>query len=130
MIARQERAGWFRFEYPAVDFSKIGSTGQVGEDELSQLGGVKPNSPVDTPFGFRYFDRLVDDAIHESKVGYTPLTDSIRQQVFKDAYLLNSGEVSSVTWHFYQSPVTGLGGPSQPLQGLLEFHGFTVTLHF
>jgi hypothetical protein len=38
----------------------------------------------------------------------------------KDAELLGTGQVSGGAWHFFESPVTGLGGPSGPLLQALE----------
>ena len=37
--------------------------------------------------------------------------------------------IQGVNWHFFQSPVTGLGGPSQPLLNALQQNGFNVIIH-
>ncbi len=57
----------------------------------------------------RYVDQLVGDVANESKVGYQSLTPNIQLQISKDAELLNGGTFQEVNWHFFQSPVTGLG---------------------
>jgi hypothetical protein len=40
-----------------------------------------------------------------------------------------SGDVKAVVWHFFVSPVTNRGGPSKPLQELLENNGIKVVIH-
>jgi filamentous hemagglutinin len=43
--------------------------------------------------------------------GNAEFTTDIGMQISKDAQLMNSGAVNGVNWHFFTSPVTGLGGP-------------------
>ena len=108
---------------------RIGATGKFGEDALKLLGG-SPNEFFRTPFGARFVDRFAGGIINESKVGYVPLTSFIRRQVQKDAWLIqNSGRVDGGAWHFYQSPVTGRGGPSAPLRAALGKAGIDVIEH-
>jgi RHS repeat-associated protein len=108
----------------------IGATGQVGEQYLEQLGGV-PQQYLDTDYGARFVDQLVNGMANESKVGYQTLTDSNRMQIFKDVWLMaNDPRVDNVTWHFFLSPVTGQGGPSQQLQDQLLFHGIGIQYHW
>jgi hypothetical protein len=40
--------------------------------------------------------------VHEANVGHQSLTPTIARQIAKDAELLNTGQVSGVTWHFFQ----------------------------
>ncbi|MHB1530037.1 MAG: hypothetical protein ACYCXT_11545 [Acidiferrobacteraceae bacterium] len=54
---------------------------------------------------------------------------SVQPEISKDAELLNAGRVQGVDWHFFQSPVTGLGGPSQPLLKALQQNGINVIIH-
>jgi hypothetical protein len=103
----------------------IGATGKVGEDALKQLGG-EPQAFFNTITGGRYVDQLVNRVAHESKVGYTSLTANIRRQIAKDAELIDTGRIDSATWHFFTSPVTGKGGPSEPLSNALQKPGFNV----
>jgi len=110
-------------------YSAIGSTGQVGEQWLAQNLGGEPQVFFNTTQGGRYVDQLVGDIANESKVGYQSLTPSIQLQISKDAELLNGGTFQSVNWHFFQSPVTGLGGPSQPLMNALQQNGINVIIH-
>ena len=109
-------------------YSAIGSTGKIGEQYLQTLGG-ESQVYFPTSQGGRYIDQLVDGIANESKVGYQSLTPSIQLQISKDAELLNAGAVDGVNWHFFQSPVTGLGGPSQPLLNTLQQNGFNVIIH-
>ena len=118
-------------EFLAADsgaFSAIGSTGKVGEQYLQTLGG-ESQVYFPTSQGGRYIDQLVNGVANESKVGYQSLTPSIQLQISKDAELLNINVVQGVNWHFFQSPVTGLGGPSQPLLNALQQNGFNVIIH-
>jgi filamentous hemagglutinin len=57
------------------------------------------------------------------------LTKDIALQISKDAELVGSGQIRGATWHFFQSPVTGLGGPSGPLLQALEEAGIGVVIH-
>jgi filamentous hemagglutinin len=109
-------------------YSAIGSTGKIGEQYLQTLGG---DSQVYFPTsqGGRYIDQLVNGVANESKVGYQSLTPTIQLQISKDAELLNNNVVQGINWHFFQSPVTGLGGPSQPLLNALQQNGFNVIIH-
>lgn len=110
-------------------FGAIGSTGRVGEQWLAEnLGGVSQEG-FQTSQGWRYVDQLVGDVANESKVGYQSLTQSNQLQIAKDAELLNNGTFSGVNWHFFESPVTGLGGPSQPLLNALQQAGINVIIH-
>jgi RHS repeat-associated protein len=116
-------------EVGAEGFSAIGSTGTVGEAVLQELGG-ESQVFFRTSQGGRFVDQLVDGVAHESKVGYQSLTQTLVRQIAKDAELLRTGQVSGYTWHFFESPVTGLGGPSGPLLNQLQGAGIDVALHF
>ena len=84
-----------------------------------------------TPFGNRVVDAYnkTTNVIAEAKYGYACLTDFIQSQIDKDAYLLNSGIVDAVEWHFFVSQTTGIGGPSAPLLEELIKQGFIVIFH-
>ena len=110
------------------NYSKIGSTGIVGEEALKALGG-KSQVRFETSQGARIVDQLVKGAAHESKVGYTTLTKSIQKQIAKDIELMSKKEIKSSTWHFFKSPVTGKGGASQPLLNELQNKGIKVVNH-
>jgi RHS repeat-associated protein len=112
----------------AIKWSKIGSTGKVGEDALKTLGG-KPQQYFKTSSGGRYVDQLVDDIAHESKVGYTTLTKGIREQIAKDAELIKNKDVKGAVWHFFESPKTGQGGASKPLMEELKKNGIDFIVH-
>lgn len=119
-------------EFLAADsgaFSSIGSTGKVGEQWLSENLGGESQVYFNTSQGGRYVDQLANGVANESKVGYQSLTPSIQLQISKDAELLNNGAVNDVNWHFFQSPVTGLGRPSQPLLNALQQNGINVIIH-
>ncbi|WP_322880961.1 DUF637 domain-containing protein [Pandoraea sputorum] len=109
-------------------YSAIGSTGKVGEQYLQSLGG-RSQVYFSTSLGGRYVDQLINGIANESKVGYTSFTSSVQIQIAKDLELMNSGAVNSVNWHFFTSPITGLGGPSQPLLKALQSSGIGVVVH-
>lgn len=106
----------------------IGSTGSGGEQFLKTLGG---DSQVyyRTSLGGRFVDQLVNGVSNESKVGYTTLTKSVQTQIAKDVELMQTKDVNGVTSHFFESPVTGLGGPSQPLLSALQQNGIKLVIH-
>ena len=112
----------------ATGFTAIGSTGQIGEAALQQLGG-ESQVYFQTNLGARYVDQLVNGVANESKVGYQALTQSNQLQVLKDVDLMQSGQIQGSTWHFFTSPVTGLGGPSAPLANFLQQNGITTVIH-
>lgn len=116
--------------------SKIGSTGKVGEDYLKTLGGT-PQKYFGKEFfsdlnskGGRFVDQLVNGVAHESKVGYTTLTKDIREQIAKDAALLNNPEsgIKKVVWNFFRSPETGKVGASKSLLKELEKAGIETRI--
>jgi len=109
-------------------FQGIGSTGQVGEDALKALGG-ESQVYFKTSLTGRFIDQLVDQIAHESKVGYHSLTPTIQLQIDKDAELMLDEAVKGATWHFFESPVTGLGGPSKSLLNALQRPGIKVVIH-
>ena len=106
----------------------IGATGKVGEDALKLLGG-ESQAYFPTSQGARYVDQLVNGAANESKVGYTSLTSGVSRQISKDVELINTQQITGSTWHFFESPVTGLRGPSQPLLNALQQNGINVVIH-
>lgn len=109
-------------------YSKIGSTGQVGENALKALGG-ESQVFMRTSQGGRYIDQLVGGVANESKVGYTTLTKDVTRQIAKDVELMQSGEIKNAVWHFFTSPVTGKGGASQPLLDELSKNGIRAVIH-
>jgi RHS repeat-associated protein len=106
----------------------IGATGQIGENALKSLGG-ESQVYFRTSMGGRYVDQLAGGIANESKVGYQSLTQDIQLQIAKDAELMQTGAVKGATWHFFTSPATGLGGPSQPLLNALQQAGIKVVTH-
>ena len=106
----------------------IGATGKIGEAFLRQLGGLSQQG-FKTSLGWRYIDQLVSGIAHESKVGAAFLTKVIEKQILKDMELLATGRIQGSVWHFFVSPVTGLGGPSQALISALNAAGITFVIH-
>jgi hypothetical protein len=109
----------------------IGATGEIGESMLAQLGGT-PRKFFDVPpFGARFVDMFANGVAHESKVGYVAMDTELAHQISKDAILtqVHPNEVKGVVWHFFQSPVTGKGGPSGPVRDALRNAGVTIVYH-
>ena len=98
----------------------INQRGITGENQLKQMYGGESQKSFDTPYGKRYVDQYSNKVGHESKVGYTSATDSVKTQIDKDVYLINNGDMDSAHWHFFESPVTGKTGASQPLKDYLD----------
>ncbi len=57
------------------------------------------------------------------------MSSAIQKQINKDAWLLKTGKVKSVEWHFYWSKVSQTGGPSGPLLKELLKHGLKIKFH-
>lgn len=112
----------------AQGFKAIGSTGTVGENALKTLGG-ESQVRFSTSTGTRVVDQLVDNVAHESKVGSTSLTQSVTGQIAKDSELVRTGQIDGAVWHFFNSPVTGRGGPSAPLMMKLQDNNIGVVVH-
>lgn len=106
----------------------IGATGKVGESALKALGG-QSQVHFRTSQGARFIDQLANGVAHESKVGYQALTKDIQRQISKDAELLQTERIQGATWHFFQSPATGIGGPSKPLMDALQRSNIDVINH-
>ena len=106
----------------------IGATGKFGEGLLKTLTGGIPQT-FRTSLGLRFVDAFMGGAAHEAKTGLTSLTRFVQRQIAKDAELLATQAVQAVTWYFYTSPVTGLGGWSQALHTALVNAGITVVRH-
>ena len=119
----------------ACDVDESGSgiktymNGVAGELELANMYGGTSQAYLKTSQGGRYIDQLADGIAHESKVGYTTLTDRIRTQVLKDVELINTGQIDGAHWHFFTSGVTNRGGASQPLLDFLTENGISYTIH-
>jgi RHS repeat-associated protein len=109
-------------------YAGIGSTGKIGETALKALGG-ESQVYFPTSQGARFVDQLVGGVAHESKVGYTSLTKDVSAQIAKDVELMQTNRIQGSTWHFFQSPVTGVGGPSQPLTNALQQSGINIIIH-
>ncbi len=105
----------------------IGATGKLGENALKLLGGVSQKY-FKTSLGGRFVDQLVGNVAHESKVGYTALTASIKKQIAKDVELVKTGQIGSSVWHFFRSPITGLRGATTDLLQALNKAGIQVIL--
>ena len=113
-----------------TEFTKIGSTGIIGQEYLAKLGGVPQKYfPTIIGDGGRYIDQFVNGVAYESKVGYTALTQDIKMQIAKDAELLSTNpEFKKVVWCFFKSPVTGEIGASQPLLNALKSAGIETRI--
>jgi len=109
---------------------RIGSTGSIGQKALETISG-KSQQFFRTPFGVRFVDQFSSLGVAmEARVGYQTLTNAIKTQIIKDAYLLqNNSIVKAVEWHFFRSPVTGKIGPSGPLYDFLIEIGFKPIIH-
>ena len=105
--------------------NKIGATGDIGEQYLKSMGG-DPQQRFHTSQGIRVVDQLINRVANESKVGYVSLTPEIALQVSKDVELMSENTVSSVSWFFFTSPITGKQGPSLPLFQLLYQSGISI----
>ena len=112
----------------------INQLGQSGEDMLRiEHGGesqVYFRTMVNGQSGGRYVDQFADGIAYESKVGYTCLSQRLKTQILKDAWLLqNDPRVNGVVWEFFRSEITGKVGASQQLLEFLTDHGIEYVIH-
>ena len=105
-----------------------------GSDAEKKLVNMYPDGKSQSFFatsnGRRFIDRLSNKTAHEAKEGYTSATQFIKKQLKKDIDLLSSKEIDKSIWHFFESPVTGKKGPSQPLIDLITSYqqkGFDIS---
>jgi hypothetical protein len=111
------------------------ATGGAGEESLATMYPGSQQVQFATGIGkgatrLRYVDVFANGIIHESKVGFQKLTNGIRKQILKDAWLLkNNPTVQGATWHFFQSSVTGLIGASEDLLAMLDQYGIKYVIH-
>ncbi|MFP3418485.1 hypothetical protein R0K30_00015 [Bacillus sp. SIMBA_154] len=66
---------------------------------------------------------------HESKVGYTSLSNFVRKQIDKDARLRSEGRVKGVKWHFFKSAKTGKIGITKNLKEYLKKKKIPYQIH-
>lgn len=104
--------------------------GDAAADAIaSQYPGALREVTLQAARGTRRLDVLTPQGLAiESKVGRTSLTKATRQQIQRDVELMNDplSGVSSVEWHFGTSPITGLGGPTGPLEAALRTAGIGI----
>lgn len=125
---------------PAVEYMK---DGRDGEDWLKKNTEAKDgDASVRKVFkideclqectsSYRSVDVLADGIAHESKVGYTLLTESVIAQIEADADLMKTGQIDGAQWHFFPSEIAQSGrlGPSEPLLNRLDQYGIKYTIH-
>ena len=103
-------------------------TWKNAEDAVRKMfAGV--SKAFDTPYGRRIVDCFSGRVAREVKYGAQTLSSFIENQIAKDIWLLESGVVDSVEWHFFKSAVSNTGGPSDSLLAALLNAGFTVIFH-
>ena len=104
-------------------------TGHDGEIALAKMYKGESQVEFKTSRGRRVVDQLSKGIAHESKVGYTSLSQSVRTQILKDAELVARGEVKGAHWHFFRSGVTGKVGATPQLLDFLKQNDISHTVH-
>ena len=100
------------------------------EVALARRYGGTQQEPFQTSRGRRIVDVLSSSGIaHESKVGYTSLTQRTRSQILKDAELVANGTIKRSHWHFFRSQETGKVGATQQLLDFLKENGIRYTIY-
>ena len=124
----------------AAASSTVGITGSIGpalyqnwqqaEQGLRDAyNGIK--QVFSTPYGNRVVDcyRPETNVIMEAKYGFQGLSQFIKQEIAKDAWLLQNGIVNRVEWHFYYSQISETGGLTSPLLDELINNGIHIIFH-
>lgn len=113
-------------------------TGKAGEAFLENLFGATVKGQDKQVWastkGFLGRGRFTDvvDAngiARESKVGYVSYSRSIINQIEKDAYLVNTGQINGAHWHFFISSASNTLGADRKVLDLLDAKGIPYTLH-
>lgn len=107
--------------------SGIGATGKIGQEALLETLGGEPQASIWTNLGRRVVDVLSNGIANEAKVGRVNMSSDIADQIAKDAEIVSRG--LAVEWHFYSSPVTGLGGPSAAVEAALRKANIKIVIH-
>ncbi|MBB3661004.1 filamentous hemagglutinin [Rhizobium sp. BK650] len=107
--------------------SGIGATGKIGQEALLETLGGEPQASIWTSLGRRVVDVLSNGIANEAKVGRVNMSSDIADQIAKDAEIVSRG--LAVEWHFYSSPVTGLGGPSAAVEAALRKANIKIVIH-
>ena len=128
----------------ATTTAASGTIAQVGHELYKNWQSAEQglrntiNSVVDyssrvlsTPFGNRVVDayNTSNNIIAEAKYGYQALSSFIQTEIARDAWLLQSGAVNEVQWHFYFSEASQSIGGSYPLIRALLDAGIQVFYH-
>ena len=114
------------------NYIPIYQRGQTGEEALQAEHQGEPHvyfqTYVNGVKGGRYVDLLADGVAYEAKVGYTCLSQRIKNQILKDVYLME-GDVKTVVWEFYRSEITGRVGATPQLLEFLQENGIQYIIH-
>ena len=121
--------GYYANIYSGLNENSIYMNGMPGEQALMEIYGGSSQVYYRTSLGGRYIDQLANGIAHESKLGYTTLTQRVKTQILKDVELLKTGQISGIHWHFFESVITGKKGASKELIEFLIEMGIEYTIH-
>jgi hypothetical protein len=121
----------------AADSAQLAfKTGGDAEAYLTKLyPGAQTQVRFETAVGsgatrFRIIDVLDQGVANESKMGYTELSDLVRSQISKDAWLVkNNPNIKDVVWHFFRSGNTGKVGAAPEVLQALQQNGIKYVIH-
>jgi hypothetical protein len=117
------------FKAAAAQAAARHASWQSSEAALNALtGGAK--ATLNTPYGIRFVDSLSNGVAHKAKTGFTSLTKFVERQIAKDAALVSNRDITSASWHFYKSAITGQGGYTRELYDAQYNAGIEVVTHF
>ena len=103
--------------------------GALAEATVRQATGWEKFSVTTLSGRLRMIDGFdpVSGRLNEIKVGRVGTDGRIMQEASKDAELVRQG--FKVTWHFFDSSLTGLGGPTEGLRAYLSGAGIQIEQH-
>ena len=111
----------------------IHEQGAAGQRYIEETYGGTPQKYFQTWVngirGGRYVDLYNNGVAYESKEGYTCLSQRVKMQILKDAWLLENGKVDKVVWVFTESTITGRVGATQSVFDLLNQYGIQYVVH-
>jgi RHS repeat-associated protein len=113
---------------PAIRGAKV-STWQESEAWIAARYGGDTQVFFRTAVGKRRFvDTVARGWGHESKFGKVGMSPRVRAQIRSDYDLIMEGQLTGSTWHFFNSPRTGIG-PSASVRAALRGAGIKVKYH-
>lgn len=128
LVTRKQAESALQRFFDATSPEAFASHNQAASYLRKLVSGSSKSLP--TPHGLRKLDAMsATGTLHQAYLTFT--VKGLREQMVKDAYLIQQGEpVQAVIWHFFRKKgQQGRVGPSPAFLRELEQQGITVVIH-